>query len=412
MRSNIIPRYSKNQVTNYTSTDFISTHQPQILADSAPPPENALIQNFNQISIQDKQALLAIEDKEQMLIQQFGGPSGEMQNEGREVFDQERKMKSTNLELTGHEDQVLALDFSNDGNYLLSAGLDRQILLWDIYNQCINIGVNRETKKGVISVKFSGDSEKIFAAGADHFLHAIDSESMVRFKKFKGHSEMLTCVDSTRTGVDKILTSSNDATLKLWDLREKNSVHTQKEKYPILACAFLPRDSRIFFSGGIENLIKKWDLRQPKTPLLQLTGHTDTVSSIRVDIEGKTLLSNSMDNTVRTWNIQPFCISDNRCLKVYQGHAHGYDIGIMRADWSRDKKYVASGSASSKVIMWNAASRKIKVEFGGHVGPVNDVKFSPSNDIIASCSNDRKVYLTDVKDFLAGSALPIGNQQF
>ena len=401
INTNIIPRYSNNQVSNYTSTDFITQHQPQILQPGKRLPEAALIENFNQISLEDKQAMLAIEDKEQMLLQEFGGEI--TSNKGLLSEEIARKMKSTNLELTGHEDQVLSLDFSSDGNYLISAGLDRQILIWDIYNECLNVGVNREAKKGVICVKFSGDAEKIFAAGADNFLHAIDAESMIRFKKFKGHSEMLTCVDSSRTGVDKILTSSNDGSLRLWDLREKSSVFTIQEKYPLLACAFLPRDNRQLFSAGVENHIKKWDIRQLTNPLFKLEGHTDTVTSLNVDLDGTRLLSNSMDNTVRVWNTQPFCIAENRCLKVYQGHAHGFDIGIVRAHWSRDGKYVASGSSNSKVIVWNAASRQVKVKFGGHAGPVNDVKFSPTNDIIASCSNDRKVYLTDVRDFLSNS---------
>lgn len=49
---------------------------------------------------------------------------------------------SPNMLLTGHESEVFCAKFvPNEGSYVVSAGFDRQILLWETYGECENIAV-------------------------------------------------------------------------------------------------------------------------------------------------------------------------------------------------------------------------------------------------------------------------------
>lgn len=41
-------------------------------------------------------------------------------------------------------------------------------------------------------------------------------------------------------------------------------------------------------------------------------GHTDTITSISLSPDGNFLLSNSMDHSIRLWDIRPFVVG-NRC---------------------------------------------------------------------------------------------------
>lgn len=47
------------------------------------------------------------------------------------------------------------------------------------------------------------------------------------------------------------------------------------------------------YTGGIENVIKVWDLRKVEVAM-SLKGHTDTVTGLRVSPDGTHLLSNAM----------------------------------------------------------------------------------------------------------------------
>ena len=59
-----------------------------------------------------------------------------------------------------------------------------------------------------------------------------------------------------------------------------------------------------------------WDIRKGNV-FLKLEGHQDSITGIRVSPDGNYVLSNSMDNTVRIWDIRPFAKGE-RCLKVFK----------------------------------------------------------------------------------------------
>lgn len=60
-----------------------------------------------------------------------------------------------------------------------------------------------------------------------------------------------------------------------------------------------------------------WDLRKD-TATMTLTGHSDTITSLAVSPDGSHLLTNSMDNTLRMWDMRPYA-PENRCMKIFIG---------------------------------------------------------------------------------------------
>ncbi len=88
------------------------------------------------------------------------------------------------------------------------------------------------------------------------------------------------------------------------------------------------------YTAGLENVIKAWDLRKSAVALT-LKGHSDTVTGLRVSPDGTHLLSNSMDNTLRMWDMRPYAPA-NRCTKVFTGHQHSFEKNLLRCDWSAD----------------------------------------------------------------------------
>lgn len=75
-----------------------------------------------------------------------------------------------------------------------------------------------------------------------------------------------------------------------------------------------------------------------------LYGHTDTITGVALSSEGSYLLSNSMDDTIRCWDVKSFVIG-NRCIKIFQGNSHGHDKNLLKVAWSSDGLMITAGSA-------------------------------------------------------------------
>lgn len=152
------------------------------------------------------------------------------------------------------------------------------------------------------------------------------------------------------------------------------------------------------FVGGIDNEIKAYDLRK-KAVIYSLKGHLDTISGIRLSPDGNQLLTNSMDNTLRTWDVKPFAVNSStngRMLKIFEGAPHGFEKTLIKPCWSACGDYISSGSADRTVVVWDVATRNILYKLPGHKGCVNEVDWSSKESILVSGSSDKTLFLGEI----------------
>jgi Prp8 binding protein len=126
----------------------------------------------------------------------------------------------------------------------------------------------------------------------------------------KGHTNVVNSLDTLKKSnvqSEIVVSGSDDMTVKLWDERVRNYVSSYELDYQITSVAFskgVMAGDYVFF-GGVDNSIKALNLRKNAIEF-GLFGHLDTVTGISVSPDGKFLASNSMDNTVKIWDIRPF----------------------------------------------------------------------------------------------------------
>jgi Prp8 binding protein len=150
-------------------------------------------------------------------------------------------------------------------------------------------------------------------------------------------------------------------------------------EFPVTAVALSEAGNELY-TGGIDNDIKVWDLRK-KSVIYSLLGHTDTITSLQVSPDSQTLLSNSHDSTVRTWDIRPFAPID-RSIRTYDGAPAGIEKNLLRASWDAKGQRIVAGSGDFSVVIWEFSSGKLLYKLPGHRGTVNDARFSPSDEPI------------------------------
>lgn len=305
----------------------------------------------------------------------------------------------------------------------------------------------------MLDLAWSRDSSQLFSGSADHTVATYDLETGTRVRKHlvasstaAADSAMVNALATVPRGTELIVAGTDAGLVAVFDPRDKRPVYTIRPQpfaaqprhggatFPVLAVA-ANEDGSMLFSAGVDDVISAWDPRllssnedsEKKSrdmPIFTLPGHTNSVTSLKVSPDGQTLLSNSMDSTVRTWNIRPFVAGapinthpgsntgyysslqtpSPRAIRVFDGAPAGIENRLLRAAWSTFPSqngsekglYVAAGSGDQTCAVWDSRSGRLLSKLPGHQGAVTDVSFSPIEPIIATASSDGNVILGEL----------------
>lgn len=323
----MLPRYAQDKPKDYSSYLHIENTNPDLLDP-------------------EKKRLKLSDDLERDLQETSGeklaigyDPNQELATTGTGV---QEKLFAPTVQLTGHQREVLCCKFSPDGKHLASAGFDKLIFLWDVYRDCTNYATIKGHKNAVLELQWSLDGTRIYTCSADKTLSCLDVETCKRIKKFVGHTSFVNSCYPARRGLELVVSGSDDNTTKIWDMRQREPAYNFESKYSVTSVSFNDTADKVF-SSGLDNQIKVWDLRKNDIDYV-LYGHTDTITGLALSPEGSYLLSNSMDQTIRCWDVKSF-VMGNRCVKIFQGNSHSFEKNLLRVGWSSDGTMMTAGSS-------------------------------------------------------------------
>ncbi len=229
--------------------------------------------------------------------------------------------------LTGHGGAVLTTKFSPDGRHILSGSHDKTLLLWEVFGQCKNTMTLKGHANAVLEAHWLKDGEGAVSCSADKTLALWDVATGGRTRQFKGHSAFVNSCCPARDA--PILASgSDDSCARIWDMRVRTTQRTLKHPFAVTS-AVLSASAHSLYTGCLDGVVRIFDLRRPDVEQTKLEGHQDIVTGMALSPDGGHLLSNSMDNTVRCWDVRPFCDGD-RCTKVYLGAQHNYEKTLIK----------------------------------------------------------------------------------
>eukprot|EP00466_Bigelowiella_natans_P016201 jgi/Bigna1/54310/estExt_Genewise1Plus.C_310119 len=306
-------------------------------------------------------------------------------------------LEAPTMLLTGHSGPIYACKFGPDGKTMASGGQDKLLFLWTVEGKCDNTATLKGCDGPILDLDWYRAGEFVLCASADKTGVVFDMETQEKIKRLRGHTSFVNSICSSRRGDPYVITASDDGSCKMWDLRIRGATKTMKDDkmtLPLLTCAFSD-DSLQAFTGGIDEKIKVWDLRKENTVSYTLDGHGDCVTGLELSPDGRYLLSNSMDNSLISWDVRAY-VSTKRMVRRFGGHRHNMDKTLLKAAWSSDGSRISAGSADRFVYVWDALDGRILYKLPGHQGSVNEVDFHPSEPIIASCANDKKIFVGEI----------------
>jgi Prp8 binding protein len=118
-----------------------------------------------------------------------------------ENIKKEMSLYNPTIMLSGHQGEIFTGKFSNEGFLYASAGFDRQINIWEVFEEkCRNITTLQGHNNAILDLTWSQDDSKIFSVSADKTVSVWDIYESKRLKKLKGHENYVNCVTSMRRG--------------------------------------------------------------------------------------------------------------------------------------------------------------------------------------------------------------------
>jgi WD40 repeat protein len=153
-------------------------------------------------------------------------------------------------------------------------------------------------------------------------------------------------------------------------------------------------------SGSDDNTVRVWDAVSGQCVLGPLQGHTNWVQSVSFSPDGARIVSGSGDKTVRVWDVSSDKAGfvSGQCVLTLEGHTES--VLSVSCHGAR----IVSGSYDHTVRVWDVSSDKAGFVSGqcvlgpleGHTSSVWSVSFSPDGARIVSGSDDRTVRVWDV----------------
>ncbi|CAO4383981.1 unnamed protein product [Caenorhabditis nigoni] len=313
-------------------------------------------------------------------------------------FPQQNAQRFSNLMaptmlLQGHEGEIYTGVFSPDGTCLATSGYDQKIFFWNVYGECENFSTIKGHSGAIMDIKFTTDSGMLASCGTDKSIRLWDMETGACARNFKTHTDFVNAIHPSRRGVTLIASASDDGTCRVHDLRSKQPVKTYVNRYQQTAVTFNDTTDLVI-CGGIDNMLKVWDMRRDEISYT-LPGHRDTITGLSLSPSGKFIVSNSMDCTLRQWDIRPF-VPGSRAVGMFGGHNHNFEKNLLKCAWSPCERFVTAGSSDRFVYVWDVATKRIMYKLPGHMGSVNCTDFHPTESILLSAGSDKRVFLGEI----------------
>ncbi|XP_037279096.2 ribosome biogenesis protein WDR12 homolog [Rhipicephalus microplus] len=231
----------------------------------------------------------------------------------------------------GHARSVECVDVSWDKSYFATGSFDQMLKVWSAdpnstqYDQSNDESESSRKKQKTIDGKaktrvpvltLSGhheavtgvqwtDDKEVATCSMDHTLRLWDVDLGGMKSQLVGSKAFLDIAYS-RTN-NQIISAHTDRHIRLWDVRSKDGAMvtcTYSSHFGwVSSVHWAPESAHHFVSGSYDGFMKHWDVRSPKAPLYDMTGHEDKVLAVDWSLQ-KYMISGGADCHMKIFEFQ------------------------------------------------------------------------------------------------------------
>jgi WD40 repeat protein len=322
-------------------------------------------------------------------------------------------------QLSGHQEQVMSVSFSLDGQHLATAGADGTARIWNLSGQQL---VQLSGHQGEVwSVSFKPNGEYLATASSDGTARLWDL-SEKHLAQLKGHQGSVWTVSFSPNG-QLVASAGRDGTARLWNLAGQQLAQLNGHQGSVWSVSFSP-DGQYIVTTGSDKTARLWNLAGQQ--LAKLEGHQGWVTRVIFSPDGQRLVTVGRDGTARLWDLSGQVISqvtpqqgwvwsvsfsdDGQHLATVGLDAtppildlsgrlivqlKGYQGKVGNVSFSPDGQYLATAGDDGTARLWNLFGQQL-TQFDGQQGWVICVSFSPDGQLIGTAGEDGSVCLWDL----------------
>lgn len=286
---------------------------------------------------------------------------GDLDNEEEE---RHRIPLSNEIVLKGHSKVVSALAVDHTGSRVLSGSYDYTVRMFDFQGMNSRLQSFRQLEPSeghqVRTLSWSPTADRFLCVtgSAQAKIYDRDGLTLGEFvkgdmyirdlKNTKGHITGLTCGEWHPRTKETILTSSEDGSLRIWDV---NDFKSQKQvikpklarpgRVPVTTCAW-DRDGKCIVGGIGDGSIQVWNLKPGwgSRPDIHIQkAHADEITGLKFSSDGRILLSRSTDDSLKVWDLRQV----KEPLKVFEELPNHY--AQTNVAFSPDEKLFITGTS-------------------------------------------------------------------
>lgn len=173
--------------------------------------------------------------------------------------------------------------------------------------------------------------------------------------------------------------------LLVWEWKSETYIMKQQGHHYDLNCLSYSPNGQLIVTGGDDNKVKIWDTRSWFC-FVTFTEHTAPITSVAFVPNGLSVLSSSLDGTVRAFDLIRY-----RNYRTLQPPTPT-QLSCLAVD-SAGEIVAAASLETFEIYVWSLQTGKLLDVLSGHEGPVCSLAFSPSSQLLASASWDKTVRL-------------------
>jgi WD40 repeat protein len=336
-------------------------------------------------------------------LDQSGGSTAE------EVLRQALSESRVRAVLSGHDAVVWAAGFSpTDANLVATASGDGSARIWSNWKDPGGVPIILPGTPGrdVVGLAFSQNGDRLVTAGLDGIARVWDVQtgSKIRELPLGGQSKVQWATAAFNSTGTKVVTAvaraSEDGSAQIWDLGSDSGPLTLDPPTNASTAVFDGKGDKVVTAGD-DGKARIWNAATGKL-LHELDGLTERVNGAVFSPDGKLVAEANSDGTVGI-----FAVAKGNLIAWLTGH----DDEVVSIEFSQDGKRLVSAGGTTALV-WDASnwesSAQADAEFPYPLATISGkswidmATFSPAGDLVITAGQDG---IATVSESLSGREL-------